>query len=296
MELDKAKGLRDLLAGEEIIIVPGAYNALVAKLIEEAGFKAVYASGAGITNTYLGDADVGLITMTEMLAVVRNIVLATHLPVIADIDTGYGNAINLRRTVREFEIIGVAGVQIEDQVTPKKCGHFAGKQVVSKEEMIKKIEAAVDVRTRDDLVIIARTDARAIYGLEEAIERARAYAEAGADVTFVEAPRSVEELRQIACSLEGIPQMANMVEGGCTPLVPAEELSAMGFKLVIYANMAMLAGLKAMQRALALLARDGTSAGFQEELLITWEERQRLVGLKEVRDLEKKYAPSERRK
>jgi len=288
--MKKTEKLRQLFSQPEIIIAPGAYDALTAKLIEQAGFKVVYVTGAGVSNTQLGKPDVGLICMEEMLSQVRKIVSATTVPVIADADTGYGNAINVMRTVKEFERAGVAAIQLEDQVFPKRCGHFAGKMVVSKAEMVNKIQAAVEAKEDDDFFIIARTDARAIYGLEEAIERAKAYIEAGADATFVEAPRSIEELRKIPYSINA-PQVANMVEGGLTPLVTAEELQKMGFKMVIYANCVMRAGVKAIINTLHYLKKHGTTKGILDNL-ISMDERNRITGLPEIQVLEKKYSVS----
>src|SRR5579883_1615489 len=274
-----AQRLRALLAEPGLLVVPGAFDALAARLIEAAGFRAVYATGAGIANAYLGWADVGLTTMTEVRDAVWRIVDATALPVLADIDTGFGNAVNVARTVREFERIGVAAVQLEDQVFPKRCGHFAGKAVISQAEMVGKLRAACEAR-QDGLVIIARTDARAVEGLEAAIARARAYRAAGADVLFVEAPRSRAELATIAAALGDAPLLVNLVEGGQTPILPAAELAALGYKLALYANTALRAAARGMQRALAYLAAHGSTLG-AEDLLIDWETRQRLVRLPE---------------
>ncbi len=288
MSASAASRLRALLAAPGLLVVPGAYDALAARLIEEAGFPAVYATGAGIANAYLGWADVGLTTMTEVRDAVRHIVGATRLPVIVDADTGYGNAINVVRTVREFEQIGTAALQLEDQVFPKRCGHFAGKEVVSCAEMVGKLRAAADAR-QTDLVLIARTDALAIEGLAGALARARAYRAAGADVLFVEAPRSVDELRAVGEALRGTPLLANMVEGGLTPLLPAAELEALGYKIALYANTALRAAARGAQQALAHLARAGTSLG-AEDLLLPWSERQRLVRLPEIEALAARYA------
>jgi 2-methylisocitrate lyase-like PEP mutase family enzyme len=285
-----AAQLRERLAAPGLLVVPGAYDALAARLIEEAGFPAVYATGAGIANAYLGWADVGLTTMTEVRDAVRHIIGATRLPVMVDADTGYGNAINVVRTVREFEQIGAAALQLEDQVFPKRCGHFAGKEVVACGEMVGKVRAAADAR-QTDLVLIARTDALAIEGLEGALVRARAYRAAGADVLFVEAPRSVDELRAVGEALRGTPLLANMVEGGLTPLLPAADLEALGYKIALYANTALRAAARGAQQALAHLARAGTSLG-AEDLLLPWDERQRLVRLPEIEALAARYAES----
>ena len=225
-----AKKLRELLAGDELVIAPGAYDGLTARLVELAGFPVVYATGAGISNSQLGVADLGLTTMTKVLDQVRRMVGAVTVPVICDIDTGYGNAVNVFRTVREFERAGAAAVQIEDQVMPKKCGHFDGEQVVPFDEAVQKVRAAVEARGSSQLMIIARTDAIATDGLDEAVRRARAFHEAGADALFVEGPRSREELVEIGRSVPGV-KVANMVEGGRTPLQTAADLRAMGFQL-----------------------------------------------------------------
>jgi len=286
--LKSTRALRELLARPGAIVVPGAFNALTARVIEQAGFKCVYATGAGIANSLLGQPDVGLVSMAEVLQQVNHIVNATSLPVIADIDTGYGNAINVYRTVREFEKAGVAAVQLEDQVAPKRCGHFSGKAVVPREEMIGKLHAAADARVDGDLVIIARTDARAVLGLEESLERAHAYIEAGADMTFVEAPRTVEELRAIGALAEKAPQVVNIMEGGLTPQLELAELDAMGFKVVLYANTALRAGLKAMQRVLAHLVEHGSTSAITAEL-VTKAQRDTITGLPLIEEMEKRY-------
>jgi 2-methylisocitrate lyase-like PEP mutase family enzyme len=235
----------------------------------------------------LGLPDLGFLTMSEMVAHARNIVQATSLPVIADADTGYGNALNVMRTVREYEGAGVAGLHIEDQVAPKRCGHFSGKEVISREEMIGKIKAALDSRRDQNLVVIARTDARAVLGLQEAIERGVAYAEAGADMIFVDAPESAEELSLIARSIPA-PLMANLSEGGKTPLLSAQELQDMGYKLVIYPRSAAGAAAKAIQELMAVLKRDGTTEKYLDRI-ISFEGRNQITGLGYYRELDKKY-------
>lgn len=286
--MEKTTQLRHLLFKEpECLIVPGVSNALFARVVEEMGFKVIYASGAGITNLLLGLPDLGLTSMTEVLDSVRRIVDATDLPVIADIDTGYGNPLNVSRTVREFSRAGAAGLQIEDQVSPKRCGHFSGKSVIAKEEMVYKIKAALDTRLDSDLVIIARTDARATEGFMESIERANVYVEAGADMTFVEAPRTIEELAQIP-KLIPCPQVANMVEDGLTPLVPVTELERMGFSIALYANLTLRAALRAIQAVLKRLMAEGSSQAFLDQM-ISMDERNRLTKLHEIQQFEKKY-------
>jgi 2-methylisocitrate lyase-like PEP mutase family enzyme len=279
--------LRRLLKGDDLIIAPGAYDGLTARLVAAAGFSVVYATGAGISNSQFGLADVGLITMSEMLDQVRKMVGAVEVPVIADIDTGYGNAVNLYRTVREFMRAGVAAVQIEDQVIPKKCGHFAGKQLIPFEEAVLKIRAAVEARGDSDLVIIARTDAIAVAGFPEAMRRARAYHEAGADALFVEAPRSKDELAEIGRSLPGV-KIANIVEGGLTPIVPAKDLAAMGFRLAIYANLVLRSSVKAIQGSLAHLRATGDSEGILGNM-ITMEERARVTQKEHLDSLERRF-------
>ena len=279
--------LRELFRRDELLIAPGAYDALTARLVEMAGFPVVYATGAGVSNSQLGLADLGLLTMTEMVEQVRRMVRAVEIPLIADIDTGYGNAVNLYRAVREFESAGVAAVQIEDQVIPKKCGHFEGKQIIARAEAVAKIEAAVEARGSDDLVIIARTDAVAVAGMDEALARATEFVGVGADAVFVEAPRGREELARIGRSAPGV-KIANMVEGGRTPLVPAAELRDMGFKLVIYANLALRSSVKAVQESLAYLREHGDSSGILERM-ITMEERGRITRKPTLDDLERRF-------
>ncbi|MDR5694157.1 MAG: oxaloacetate decarboxylase [Armatimonadota bacterium] len=286
--------LREMLKQPGAYIMPGAPNALTARIIEEAGFKVVLFTGAGFANMELAVPDLGLTTMTEVVQQVGRICEAVEIPVVADADTGYGNPLNVRRTVRELERAGAAAIIIEDQTWPKRCGHFEGKEVIDREDMIAKIKAAVDARRDPDTVIIARTDARAVFGLQEAIERARSYAEAGADATFIEAPQSVEELELIPKSIP-VPQMANMVEGGKTPILPFRQLEAMGFKLIAYANAALRAAIKGMQIVLSGLARDGTTENVLDHM-VTWEERQRLVRLREYNELEMQYTTMVSRK
>jgi 2-methylisocitrate lyase-like PEP mutase family enzyme len=285
--MSKAAALRQLFTGDALIIAPGAYDALTARLVELAGFPVVYATGAGISNSQLALADVGLVTMTEMLEQVRKITAVVEAPVVCDIDTGYGNAVNLFRTVQEFIRAGVAAVQIEDQVIPKKCGHFEGKQLIPYDEAVLKIRAAVEARGVHDLVIIARTDAIAVAGLDEALRRARAYHDAGADALFVEAPRTIEELTEIGRALPGV-KVANMVEGGKTPLVPSADLKAMGFKMVIYANLVLRSSVKAIQASLAHLNAFGDTRGILDQM-ITMEERGRVTRKNLLDDLERRF-------
>jgi methylisocitrate lyase len=279
--------LRALLARPGLLVLPGAADALSARLVEEAGFPAVYATGAGIANELLGLPDLGLATMTEILEQVRRMVAAVDVPLVADVDTGYGNPLNTMRTVHEFERAGVAGLQIEDQVSPKRCGHFAGKEVIPREEMVLKLKAAAHARQDPDLVLIARTDAIAVTGFEDAIDRANAYVEAGADVIFVEAPTTHEQMAELSRRIP-VPLVANMTEGGKTPILPSAELEALGFKLALYPNMLLRAALRAGAEALATLRQEGTSLGILDRLL-TWQDRQALVRLPEYESLEQRF-------
>ena len=265
-----------LLAAERrAITTPGAANAMFARVIEDLGYEVVYVTGAGVANMHLGAPDIGLTTLTEVGNAVAAIADAVDLPIIVDGDTGFGNALNMVRTVQVLERAGAAGIQIEDQVFPKRCGHFEGKAVVPTAEMVQKIHAAVDARRDHSLQIIARTDARAIEGLEAAIDRAQAYIEAGADMTFVEAPRSVEELARIGSAL-GVPQVANIVFGGKTPDPGREVLAGQGFSFVLYANAALQAALRASREVLESL-RDTGSLDAVAYRLAGFEERQAAV-------------------
>ena len=281
--------LRRLLKEEEILLAPGCFNALSARLVEQAGFKAIYVSGAALAGNFLGYPDIGLATMSEVLENVRGIVQVTSLPVICDADTGFGNAINIIRTVREFESAGLAGIQIEDQSLPKKCGHTEGKLLISKAEMVQKVKAAVDARQDPDFVFVVRTDAIAVNGLDDALDRAVAYQEAGADVVFVEAPRTLEEMRRICRTIKA-PLLANMVEGGGkTPVLPLGELKEIGYKLVIYPVSTHMAAIKAMQEVLGVLKRDGTTGAYSSQM-VPFQEMFEVVGRSKFTALEKKYA------
>lgn len=250
--------LRALLARDEPLVAPGATNALLAKLIAEAGFDAVYMTGAGVSHTVLGEPDVGLTTLTELATVVESLASATPLPVIADADTGFGGVLNVQRTVRLYESRGAGALHIEDQVHPKRCGHFEGKEVVAVPEMLARIRAALEARR--DALIIARTDARTVLGLDEAIERGRAYADAGADIVFIESPLSVDELERIGRELgPRVPLVANMVEGGKTPQLSAAELYALGYRIVIFPGLLTRITVHAVRDALAVLRVEGDS-------------------------------------
>jgi 2-methylisocitrate lyase-like PEP mutase family enzyme len=286
--MNKCKDFQKLLQEPGSFILPGAYDAMSAKLIEETGFKAIYATGAGISNAQLGWADVGLTSLKEVVDIVARMADVTNIPIVVDGDTGFGNAINVIRTVKEFERAGVAAIQMEDQVSPKKCGHFSGKEVISKEEMVGKIKAALDTRKDDNLAIMARTDAIAVNGVEDAIDRAFAYYEAGADIIFVEAPNTIEELRQITSSLKGIPQVINLVEGGKTPLISLKEAEEIGFKIMLCANTALRSAIKGITESLRILKEEGSQENLLP-LICTWEERQSLFKLNQIKDWEKKY-------
>lgn len=277
---------RRLVAGAGLL-VPGAANALAARIIEAAGFDAVYVTGAGLANAYLGVPDLGLTSVTEVADHVAAIREAVSIPVIVDADTGFGNALNMRRTVRLLERAGANAIQVEDQVFPKRCGHFEGKEVVAASEMVAKIKAAVDARHDPGLMIIARTDARATEGMDAALARARAYAQAGADALFVEAPQSLDELRRIPQAVPGV-HICNMVFGGKTPLLRREELAAIGFAGILYANAALQAAMLAMKDVMAHLKTHGSLAG-AEEKLISFAERQALVDFDRFRALESRY-------
>lgn len=227
--------LRERLEQPRILLLPGVYDSICARLVQQAGFEAVYLTGSGTAMARYGVPDIGLVTMTEMASAAAALADAVDIPVIADADTGYGNALNVQRTVKEYERAGVAALQLEDQEFPKRCGHLAGKQVISAEEMVGKLKAALDARTDPDLLIIARTDARAVLGEAEALRRARLYEETGADIIFVEAPLTIDELRRVPASVSR-PCLANMVEGGRSPLLNAAELEALGFRIALFAN------------------------------------------------------------
>jgi 2-methylisocitrate lyase-like PEP mutase family enzyme len=291
----RRRQLRNQLAGSEPVVAPGVYDCLTAKLVEEAGFQAVAVTGAGVAASVLGVPDVGLVTMTESLTQTRNITRAIEIPVVADCDTGYGNPVNAQRTVREYEDAGVAALFIEDQVFPKRCGHFAGKQVISQEEMAQKIRAAVDARRDPELVLIARTDARAVEGLDGALSRARAYVDAGADMIFVEAPQSADELARVAAGLAPlrVPLMVNLVEGGKTPLIPVPELGKLGFRLVTYSGSLQKTAIASMRGFLESLRNDGDVGAYYPSKMVSLEDRSKLLALPHFFELEQRYASSE---
>jgi methylisocitrate lyase len=269
MEVNQKMELRNfkkLLREKDVIAIPGTFNALVAKLIEAKGFDAVLCTGAGISTSLLGLPDIGLITLTEMTQLVGHICSAVKLPVISDADTGFGNAINVMRTVREFEKVGAAGIHIEDQVAPKRCGHVAGKEVIAAEEMAGKIKAAVSAKTNPDFVIIARTDAKTVEGLKAAIRRGQLYRDAGADVIFPEALETRQEFEEFAKSLPDVPLLANMTEFGKTPYFSLEEYRQMGYKVVVFPVSTMRVAMKAVDGFLTDLKQKGTQKDYVDKM------------------------------
>ncbi|MEH7073531.1 isocitrate lyase/PEP mutase family protein [Neobacillus drentensis] len=290
--MNKTKDFQTLLQQPGAFILPGAYDAMSARLIEEIGYQAIYATGAGISNAQLGWADVGLTSLKEVVDIVTRMADVTTIPIVVDTDTGFGNVINVIRTVREFERAGVAAIQMEDQVSPKKCGHFNGKDVISKEEMIGKIKAAVDTRKDESLAIIARTDALAVNGMDDALDRANAYSEAGADIIFVEAPTTIDQLKQITSSLKGIPQVINLVEGGKTPLISLKEAEEIGFKIMLCANTVLRSAIKGITESLRILKAEGSQENVHN-LICTWEERQTLFKLNQIKEWENKYSENQ---
>ncbi len=261
-------------AASSPLVLPGAADAITALLVEQIGFEAVYLTGAGLANARFGIPDVGLTTVTELVSHVAAVADVVSIPIVADADAGFGNPVNVRRTVRALERAGAAAVQLEDQVEPKRCGHFAGKDVIPASDMVHKIEAAVDART-GDLAVIARTDACAVAGIDEALDRVRRYRDAGADVLFVEAPRTTDDLERIPREVDGL-HLVNLVEGGATPLLGREELGTLGYAAALYANSALRGAVLGARRVLASLRATGSTADVASEM-ITWDERQDLV-------------------
>ena len=272
----KNNALDRLIAEQGIVTAPGVYDGISARLGEEAGFSALYASGGAIARS-TGVPDIGLLTLTEVVDRVRQIVEATSLPVIADADTGFGNEVNVKRTVELFANAGVSAFHLEDQEFPKRCGHLDGKSLVSPEEMCKKVSVAK--KYAGDVTVIARTDAIAVTGFEDAIDRARAYVEAGADMLFVEAPQTIEQIEEIAKQAPG-PKLINMFYSGKTPLVPTEDLKAMGYQLIIIPSDLQRAAVTAMREVLNVIKRDGNS-GASADGMMTFQEREQLVKTKE---------------
>jgi len=284
--------LRALMGTQAPVMAPGAYDTLSARLVEVAGFPAVYMTGFGTAASVLGRPDVGLLGMSEMVEHARRIVQAVGVPVIADADTGYGNPLNVIRTVQEYEAAGVAAIHIEDQVAPKKCGHMEGKQVIPAAEMVEKLRAAVEARHSPDFLIIARTDARAVEGMASALERARRYREAGADVLFVEAPQSEEEIATVARAFPSVPLLFNWAEGGKTPPVALPRLRELGYAIVIFPISTLLAATRAIREVLAQIREVGTPNPVMERL-VPFQEFLDFIGLPEVRELERRFAEKE---
>jgi 2-methylisocitrate lyase-like PEP mutase family enzyme len=285
--MTKAKALRNRIAAGETVVAPGAYDGISARLIAQAGFGAVYASGGAISRS-MALPDLGLLSVSQVIERMAAICDATDLPVIADADTGYGNALNARLTVQGFARAGVAGLHLEDQLFPKRCGHLDNKSLVPINEMAAKLRAACDARPDPDLLIIARTDAIAVEGFDAALDRAGAYVEAGADVIFVEAPRSPAEIERVAREVPG-PKLINMFHGGKTPLVPVEDLRRMGYAIVIIPSDLQRAAIRAMQDALAAIARDGHSMAM-EERMVSFQQREAIVGTEDWLRRDSRYA------
>lgn len=289
--MDGARRLRELLEQPGPILSPGVYDCVSVKVAERAGFPLVGISGAALTASILGYPDVGLQTMPEVVNQARNIARSVDIPVTVDADTGYGNALNVMRATREFEAAGIAGMMIEDQTFPKRCGHFEGKKVIPAEEMLVKIGAACEARRNSDFVVIARTDARAMHGLDHAIERALMYCEAGADVIFVEALLSVEEMRKVGSAVPK-PLKANLGDGGKTPMVHYHQLYEMGFKIINYSGMFQRAAIRAMLDVAEVLKREGSTTSVYPSRICDLTERSELLGLAQFYELEERlYGP-----
>jgi 2-methylisocitrate lyase-like PEP mutase family enzyme len=281
---------KQLLQRDRLLVAPGCFDGLSARLIQEAGFEAAYLSGGAVARS-MGIPDIGLVTLSEVIDRAAQVASVVNIPIIADADTGYGNAVNLVRAVREFERSGVAAIHIEDQITPKRCGHLDGKEVIPLEEMGKKLEAALASRTDPDFCIIARTDARGVHGFDDAIRRGRAFAKLGVDAIFVEAPQSEAELAEIPRAIVGVPLLVNVFKGGKTPMLPVDRLQQMGYRIAIYPSETQRAGIHAMRQALGLLKRDGTTEAM-DDALTTFKERDKIVGLDEWQRLEQRYLAS----
>lgn len=285
--MDKAKRIRHHLDQKGHLVMPGVYDALSAKIANRAGFEVIFITGYSLSATMLGEPDFGLLTQTEMLSAAERICTVVDTPVIVDADTGYGNAINVVRTVKELVRAGAAGMFLEDQVWPKRCGHMKGKQVIPLEEHLKKLKAAMDARQGGDLYIVARTDARQALGLREAIQRGIAFKEAGADAVFIEAPETKEEMREIARNVPG-PLVANMIERGVTPLMGPEELKALGFQLIVWPLAPLYASAKALKDVYTTLRQKGTTQEMLDRL-IPFNEFHEIVGLEQKYELDAKY-------
>lgn len=285
--MTKVAELRELINSPGIVVLPGAYDALSAKIIDHTGFPAVFTTGFGISASELGVPDFGLLTMSESLDTVRRVVDAVSVPVVADMDTGYGNPINVVRMAQECVRLGVSGIILEDQLWPKKCGHMEGKSVIPMEEHVQKIRAASYARGDGDLVIIARTDAIAPLGFEEAVRRGHAYVEAGADVIFIEAPESMDQLNKISKSFD-VPLFANMIEGGKTPFLSAQQLEDLGFKMVVYPLSGLFTATSAIQEVMEHLKATGSTAGYDR--MVSFNQFEKVVNLKDFVALESRFS------
>jgi carboxyvinyl-carboxyphosphonate phosphorylmutase len=292
--MSRAKQFKEMMLAPKLLVVPSAYDALSAKVIEQAGFKAVHMTGSGTSASMLGMPDLGFTTITEMAWNAKNICLAVDLPVIMDIDAGYGNAMNTWRCIREFEQAGIVGGHLEDQVVPKRCGHLEGKRLISTKEMIGKIEACVEARRDPDWTIMARTDAREKLGLDEAIRRSREYVAAGADCIFLEAMLSVDEMKRVRDEIDA-PLLANMVEGGKTPWLTTDELEAIGFNLAIYPLSGWYAATAVLRKVFAALRDEGTTQHLWERLdmKMSFDELFEVFGYSHISELEKRFVVKE---
>jgi len=279
--------LRQLLQRNKLLVAPGSFDGLSARLVQQAGFEAAYLSGGAVARS-MGIPDIGLVTLSESIERAAQVVSAINIPIIADADTGYGNAVNLVRTVRAFERAGVAAIHIEDQITPKRCGHLDGKEVISLGEMTQKLQAALAARSDPDFCIIARTDARGVNGFDDAIKRGQAFAKLGVDAIFVEAPQSEEELAEIPRRIPKIPLLVNVFKGGKTPMLPVERLEKMGYRIAIYPSETQRAAIHAMRNVLSTLKREGTTESI-DALLTTFNERDRVVDLEGWQKIEKDF-------
>jgi 2-methylisocitrate lyase-like PEP mutase family enzyme len=279
--------LKRLLKRNQLLVAPGCFDGLSARLVQEAGFEAAYLSGGAVARS-MGIPDIGLVTMSESIERAVQVVSAIKIPIIADADTGYGNAVNLVRSVREFERAGVAAIHIEDQITPKRCGHLDGKEVISLAEMELKLKAALAARADPDFCIIARTDARGVNGFDDAVKRANAFATLGVDAIFLEAPQSEEELAEIPKRVPNIPLLVNVFKGGKTPMLPMDRLEKMGYRIAIYPSETQRAAIHAMRSALSTLKREGTTESIDANLT-TFKERDKVVGLDDWNKIEREF-------
>jgi 2-methylisocitrate lyase-like PEP mutase family enzyme len=279
--------LRQLLQRNKLLVAPGCFDGLSARLVQQAGFEAAYLSGGAVARS-MGIPDIGLVTLSESIERAAQVVSAIKIPIIADADTGYGNAVNLVRTVREFERAGVAAIHIEDQITPKRCGHLDGKEVISLGEMTQKLQAALAARSDPDFCIIARTDARGVNGFDDAIKRGQAFAKLGVDAVFVEAPQSEEELAEIPRRILNVPLLVNVFKGGKTPMLPVQRLEKIGYRIAIYPSETQRAAIHAMRNVLSTLKREGTTESIDASLT-TFNDRDRVVDLEAWQKIEKDF-------